>query len=58
MVLTVDSVVMAVRIVGFWLDHSITSAPLLAPEAVLLTLSIIAIRLESARLRGEGATQA
>jgi hypothetical protein len=48
MVLTVDSVVMLVRILGFWLDHSIASAPLLVPEAVLLTLSIIAIRLESA----------
>ena len=48
MVLTVDSVVMAVRILGFWLDHSTASAPLLAPEAVLLTLAIIAIRLESA----------
>jgi hypothetical protein len=48
MALTVDSVVMFVRILGFWLDHSIASAPLLVPEAVLLTLSIIAIRLESA----------
>ena len=35
MVFAVDSVVMAVRIVGFWLDHSTASAPLLAPEAVL-----------------------
>ncbi len=46
MVLTVDSAVMAVRILGFWLDHSTASAPLLVPEAVLLTLSVIAIRLE------------
>jgi len=53
MVLTVDSVVMAVRILGFWLDHSTASAPLLAPEAVLLTLSLLAIRLESARLLRE-----
>jgi hypothetical protein len=58
MVLTVDSVVMAVRILGFWLDHSTASAPLLAPETVLLTLSIVAIHLESARLRREGTTQA
>jgi hypothetical protein len=55
MVLTVDSVVMVVRIVGFWLDHSSASAPLLAPEAVLLTLSIIAIRLESTALPRTGA---
>jgi len=47
MVLTVDSAVMAVRILGFWLGHSTASALLLAPEAVLLTVSIIAIRLES-----------
>ena len=47
MVLTVDSSVMAVRILGFWLDHSTASALLLAPEAVLLTVSIIAIHLES-----------
>ncbi len=50
MVLTVDSVVMAVRILGFWLDHSTASAPLLAPEAVLLALVVVAIRLESAWL--------
>jgi hypothetical protein len=53
MVLTVDSVVMAVRILGFWLDHSTASARLLAPETVLLILSLLAIRLESARLRRE-----
>lgn len=58
MVLTVDSVVIAVRILGFWLDHSTASAPLLIPEAVLLTLSIIAIRLESSRLRQEANTGA
>jgi hypothetical protein len=51
MVLTVDSVVITVRILGFWLDHSTASAPLLAPEAVLLALSIVAIRLESAWLQ-------
>ena len=50
MVLTVDSVVMAIRIFGSWRDHSTASAPLLAPEAVLLGLSILAIRLESAWL--------
>ena len=54
MVLTVDSVVIAVRILGFWLDRSTASAPLLIPEAVLLILSIVAIRLESARVRREG----
>jgi len=57
MVLTVDSVVMAVRILGFWLDHSTASAPLLAPEAVLLVLSIIAIRLESAWLQCQQSVQ-
>src|SRR5215475_1905360 len=51
MVLTVDSVVMAVRILGFWLDHSTASALLLVPEAALLVLSIVAIRLESAWLQ-------
>jgi len=51
MALIVDSVVMAIRILGFWLDHSTASAPLLAPEAVLLVLSIVAIRLESAWLQ-------
>ena len=53
MALTVVSVVMAVRIFGMLMDHSSASAPLLVPEAVLLTLSIIAIRLESARVQGE-----
>lgn len=53
MVLTVDSVVMAVRVLGFWLDHSMASARLLAPETVLLMLSLLAIRLESARLQRE-----
>lgn len=46
MVLTVDSVIIAVRILGFWPDHSTAGAPLLIPE-VLLTLSIVAIRVES-----------
>jgi len=47
MVLTVDTVVMAVRILGFQLDHSTASARLLIPEALLLILALIAIRLES-----------
>jgi hypothetical protein len=52
MVFTVVAVVTAVRLLGIALDHSASeSARLLAPEAVLLTLSVIAIRLESARLR-------
>lgn len=51
MVLTVDSVVMAVRILGFQLDHSTASARLLIPETFLLILTIVAIRLESVRPR-------
>jgi len=57
MVLTVDSVVMAVRILGFQLDHSFASARLLMPEAVLLILVMIAIRLESAWLRSPRSTR-
>ena len=53
MVLTVVSVVIAVRIFGILMDHSAASAPLFVPEAVLLALSIVAIRLESARTHGE-----
>ena len=53
MVLTVDLVVMAVRVFGILVDHSTASAHLLAPEGVLLTLSIIAIRLEAAAQRVE-----
>ena len=53
MVLTVDCAVMAVRIVG-QLDHSTASARLLVPEAVLLILAVVAIRLESAWLRRAG----
>jgi hypothetical protein len=53
MVLTVDAVVIAVRILGIALDHSTESARLLAPEFVILTLSIVAIKLESGRRRRE-----
>lgn len=53
MVLTVDSVVMAVRVFGMLVVHSLESAHLLAPEAVLLILSLIAIRLEAAAQRGQ-----
>jgi hypothetical protein len=53
MVLVVAAVVIAVRIFGILADHSAESARLLAPEFVLLTLSIIAIRLESAWLRAQ-----
>jgi hypothetical protein len=50
MVLTLDTVVIGVRIFGLILDHSAAeSARLLLPEGVLLTLSIIAIHLERAR---------
>lgn len=54
MVLTVAAVVIAVRILGIALDHSTESARLLAPEFVLLTLSLVAIRLESAKRLREG----
>ncbi|GEM_PF-3286362 len=54
MVFTVVAVVTAVRLLGIALDHSASeSARLLAPEVVLLTLSVIAIRLESRRRRTE-----
>ena len=53
MALTLDSVVMAVRVFGILLDHSTQSAHLLIPEAVLLVLSLIAIRLEAARRHRE-----
>jgi len=46
MVSTVVSVVMAIRIFGMLAVHSTESARLLAPEAVLLILSLVAIRLE------------
>jgi hypothetical protein len=49
MVLTLVSVVIAVRIFGIVLDHSTQSARLLIPEAVLLVLSVVAIRLEESR---------
>lgn len=48
MALTLVSVVLVIRTFGILVDHSTESAKLLAPEAVLLTLSLIAIRLESA----------
>jgi hypothetical protein len=49
MVMTVDAVIIAVRIFGIVLDHSASeSARLLIPEFVLLSLSVIAIRLELA----------
>ena len=51
MLLTVDCVVIAVRILGFQLDHSTATARLLVPETILLILSIVAIRLESAWLK-------
>jgi len=54
MVFTVVAVITAVRILGIALDHSASeSAHLLAPEAVLLMLSVIAIRLESRQRRTE-----
>ena len=53
MVLTLDSVVIAVRILGMALAHSTESARLLIPEFVLLTLSLNAIRLESRRRRAQ-----
>lgn len=52
MVLTVDSVVIAVRALSIVTVHSAASARLFAPEAVLLILSMVAIRLESGAIRG------
>lgn len=50
LVFTVVGVVTVVRIIGVLLDHSASqSARLLIPEIILLTLSIIAIRLELKR---------
>ncbi|MBV9340288.1 MAG: hypothetical protein JO159_05285 [Acidobacteria bacterium] len=57
MVLTVDAVVMGVRIFGTLVDHSTASAHLLAPEAVLLGLSTIAIRLEAAAQRATNSAE-
>lgn len=51
MVLTLDSIVIAVRAFSIFAVHSAASARLFAPEAVLLVLSFIAIRLESAALQ-------
>jgi len=53
MVVTVVSVVIAVRIFGMLTTHSHETVGLFAPEVVLLTLSIVAIRLESSRARSE-----
>lgn len=54
MVLTVIGVVTAIRILGIVLDHSASEAArLLVPEFVLLGLSVIAIRLQLARRRGQ-----
>lgn len=53
MVLTVDGVVIVVRLLGFWFDHSTATVGLLVPEFFLLALSINAIRLESSFLRAE-----
>jgi hypothetical protein len=55
MVLTVIGVVTAMRILGIVLDHSAAeTARLLAPKFVLLTLRVMAIRLELARRRAQG----
>lgn len=54
MVFTVISVVIAIRLAGIVVDHSAHEAVrLLLPEFVLLTLSVIALCLESARRRAE-----
>jgi hypothetical protein len=58
MLLTVDSVVMAVRILAFQLDHSTATARLLIPETVLLILLVVAIRLESAWLKRNATARA
>jgi len=54
MVLTVVSVVMAIRIFGMLAVPSTERARLLAPEAVLLILSFVAIPLESGAVRRAG----
>ena len=51
MVLILSGIVMAVRILGMVLQHSSETAVLLVPEMVLMTLSIIGLRLELARAR-------
>lgn len=54
MVFTVISVVITIRLAGILVDNSAhEAARLLAPEFVLLTLSVIALRLESARRRAQ-----
>ena len=54
MVLTVDSVVLAVRLFSIAVDHSSGQAVwLIIPEVVLMIISLIAIRLERARLDRE-----
>ena len=58
MLLTVDSVVMAVRILAFQLEHSTATARLLIPETVLLILLVVAIRLESAWLKRNATARA
>lgn len=51
MVLTVDSVVIAMRFYGILVDHSANYRIFLfIPEAVLFALTLLAIRLETARL--------
>jgi hypothetical protein len=47
MVLTIDSIAMAVRACSIITVHSAASARLFGPEAVLFILSLFAIRLES-----------
>ena len=54
MVLTVVLIVIAVRSAGIMLDHSASeNARLLIPEAVLVALSILPIRLDARRRRRE-----
>jgi hypothetical protein len=45
MVFTLATVVIAVRLFSMVVDHSAESARLLAPETILLTLSVLGIRL-------------
>jgi hypothetical protein len=51
MVLTIDSLVMAVKACSIITVHSSASARLFAPEAVLFILSLFAIRLQSEALQ-------
>jgi len=51
MVVTLVTIVIGVRLLGMALQHSVETAKLLVPETALMGLSLVAIRLERARLK-------